>query len=113
MSKFTHDNTTGFSDADLELRNAAAVLGKIGGASETPAKTQASRENGKLGGRPIYQVRHCYPNPANNRRVGASNLTDATEELASMTGDGCSDLTKNGEMIATRDWDKKRISWIK
>lgn len=30
----------------------AAAMGKLGGATRTPAKAAASRENGKLGGRP-------------------------------------------------------------
>lgn len=30
----------------------AVALGKLGGARRTPAKAAASRENGKLGGRP-------------------------------------------------------------
>ena len=34
------------------IRKAAAILGKIGGSKTSEAKKRASRENGKLGGRP-------------------------------------------------------------
>jgi hypothetical protein len=36
----------------MNAKEAAAVLGKLGGKSTSPAKQQASRANGKLGGRP-------------------------------------------------------------
>lgn len=40
--------------------------GKLGGQSKSPAKQQASRENGRKGGRPPYQPKtglpcHCKP----------------------------------------------------
>ena len=35
-----------------ELSQAASFLGKLGGSAKTEAKARASRENGKLGGRP-------------------------------------------------------------
>jgi len=35
-----------------KLALAAAILGAAGGASRSPAKVRASRENGKKGGRP-------------------------------------------------------------
>jgi hypothetical protein len=53
------------------LSAAASALGKVGGASKSPAKSAASRENGRLGGRPplpvkieldgytLTQCRHC------------------------------------------------------
>lgn len=53
------------------LSSAASALGKVGGASKSPAKSAASRENGRLGGRPplpvkivldgytLTQCRHC------------------------------------------------------
>jgi len=34
------------------IAEAAAILGALGGASKSPAKAMASRENGKKGGRP-------------------------------------------------------------
>jgi hypothetical protein len=37
---------------EIETREAAAFLGRKGGASRSKAKQAASRENGKLGGRP-------------------------------------------------------------
>jgi hypothetical protein len=38
---------------ELELKNSNAVaLGKLGGQSKSPAKAEAARKNGKLGGRP-------------------------------------------------------------
>lgn len=37
---------------DEQVNQAAANLGKIGGRSKSTAKQQASRENGKKGGRP-------------------------------------------------------------
>ena len=35
-----------------DVSSAAAIMGKRGGQSTSPAKQRASRENGKLGGRP-------------------------------------------------------------
>jgi hypothetical protein len=37
---------------ESEKRRAAKTLGALGGSSRSEAKTKASRENGKLGGRP-------------------------------------------------------------
>ena len=42
------------------LSAAASALGKVGGASKSPAKSAASRENGRLGGRPPLPVRIEY-----------------------------------------------------
>ena len=39
------------------LSAAASALGKVGGASKSPAKSAASRENGRLGGRPPLPVK--------------------------------------------------------
>ena len=39
-------------DHSVELSQAASALGKLGGAAKTEAKANASRANGKLGGRP-------------------------------------------------------------
>lgn len=36
-----------------EITKAAATLGKLGGKSKSPAKQQASRANGRKGGRPL------------------------------------------------------------
>ncbi len=36
----------------IDVSSAAAIMGKKGGQSTSPAKQRASRENGKLGGRP-------------------------------------------------------------
>jgi hypothetical protein len=36
----------------MNIRKAAAALGKLGGKSKSSAKRRASRENGKRGGRP-------------------------------------------------------------
>ena len=47
------------------IRKAAATLGKIGGSKTSEAKKRASRENGKLGGRP-----RRFP------RVGKQSHTD-------------------------------------
>jgi hypothetical protein len=35
-----------------EKNPAAVTLGRMGGATKTPAKSEAARRNGKLGGRP-------------------------------------------------------------
>jgi len=35
-----------------EKNPAAVTLGRLGGAKKTPAKSEAARRNGKLGGRP-------------------------------------------------------------
>lgn len=39
-------------EREAKLSSAAAILGKAGGQSKSPAKVSASRSNGKLGGRP-------------------------------------------------------------
>ena len=39
-------------DRKAELSQAASAMGKLGGAAKTEAKSAASRENGKKGGRP-------------------------------------------------------------
>lgn len=36
----------------MKINEAARLMGKRGGAVKSPAKTKASRENGKKGGRP-------------------------------------------------------------
>lgn len=36
----------------ISVSEAAAVLGRLGGQSKSPAKVKAVRENGKRGGRP-------------------------------------------------------------
>lgn len=51
----------------FDLRTAAATLGRKGGAAKTPAKAEAIRKNGQLGGRPItvelnddgWSVKNC------------------------------------------------------
>jgi hypothetical protein len=43
------------SRVEAELSEAAAALGRRGGASRSDAKTKAARENGRLGGRPPVQ----------------------------------------------------------
>ena len=42
----------GFSSEMKEIKQAAAALGRKGGASKSAAKGKAARENGKKGGRP-------------------------------------------------------------
>ena len=37
---------------EIDPREAAKVLGRIGGRAKTPAKRESSRRNGRLGGRP-------------------------------------------------------------
>lgn len=39
------------------LQKAAATLGSLGGSKKTPAKSEASRLNGKKGGRPRNKTR--------------------------------------------------------
>jgi hypothetical protein len=46
----------------------AERLGAAGGRSRSKAKVAASRENGKLGGRPPKKMRHSYSAPARIRR---------------------------------------------
>jgi hypothetical protein len=43
-------------DKQISIFDAAATLGKIGGQSTSEQKISASRENGKLGGRPVYPI---------------------------------------------------------
>jgi hypothetical protein len=42
--------------ANTDIHNAAAALGRIGGASTSPAKRAASRSNGAKGGRPCTDL---------------------------------------------------------
>jgi hypothetical protein len=42
--------------ANQQIRNYFAALGQRGGSTKSQAKQLASRENGKLGGRPRKQV---------------------------------------------------------
>jgi hypothetical protein len=44
-----------------ESRLAAAILGRIGGKSTSDAKRRASKENGKLGGRPKKERQNKLP----------------------------------------------------
>jgi hypothetical protein len=37
---------------EMDAKEAAALLGKMGGSKRSDAKTRAARQNGKLGGRP-------------------------------------------------------------
>ena len=42
-----------FTDEQLQaIKSAASIIGKLGGMSRSDAKSNASRENGKKGGRP-------------------------------------------------------------
>ena len=66
-----------------------------------------------------YKIKHSYKNPRNNETVAFATKAEALEELRKMTSDaedgesvGTSTLTKSGEAVAFRDWNKSRISWI-
>ena len=41
---------------NTDIHNAAAALGRMGGASTSPAKRAASRANGTKGGRPAWRI---------------------------------------------------------
>lgn len=58
-----------------EISQAAALLGRKGGAARTPAKAQASRENGKKGGKEV------------------SNPDDTVTLLNPWTGAECQEMT--------------------
>jgi hypothetical protein len=47
-------------DEDLK-RQAAQLLGMLGGRAKSEAKTLAARENGKLGGRPRKEEKKAAP----------------------------------------------------
>jgi len=63
-----------------------------------------------------YLVRHYSANPRNNSSAEFSDKTAALEDLRKMTSDqansGTSSMFRNGELIAYRDWDKVRVSWV-
>jgi len=46
------ESIAGLLDIEFGVSQAASALGKIGGSAKTEAKSSASRENGKKGGRP-------------------------------------------------------------
>lgn len=54
MSKPTKNQSGGirFKDDGMSLSSAGSMLGQKGGHTTGPARAAASRENGKLGGRP-------------------------------------------------------------
>lgn len=45
---------------NADIHNAAAALGRMGGASTSPAKRAASRANGAKGGRPKTTEEDCF-----------------------------------------------------
>lgn len=53
-NNLTNPSGTGnLTDEQLRIvKQAASIIGKLGGTSRSDAKSKASRENGKLGGRP-------------------------------------------------------------
>ncbi len=61
-----------------------------------------------------YTIQHSHPNPRNNSTDFCASLDAAKTELLKMTGAGCSKLirTKDGKIMAWRDWDTSRISWM-
>lgn len=61
-----------------EISTAAAVLGRKGGASKSPAKTAAVRENGRRGGRKSALRRACENHYG---YVDATPGTDITSRL--------------------------------
>jgi hypothetical protein len=62
-----------------------------------------------------WEVRHYNSNPRNNNTELCDTKKDAIEEMKlyeSDDNDGCSILYRNDAIIARRDWNKKRVSWI-
>lgn len=53
-SDLTNPSDSGkFTDEQLQsIKYVASIIGKLGGMSRSDAKAKASKENGKLGGRP-------------------------------------------------------------
>lgn len=61
---------------NVEKNEAAVLLGKLGRAANSEAQKEASRLNGKEGGRPLkYQCRGCGASGANLvRKMGRKHL---------------------------------------
>lgn len=60
QSNSGHIPDFGLPRFDLQLRQAASVLGALGGKSTSPAKQAASRTNGRKGGRPLKRGSRSY-----------------------------------------------------
>ena len=61
-----------------------------------------------------YTVRHYHPNPRHNSSVGFDTKKEAIEELREMHSEdkGCSNLLMGEKVVAFRDWNKKKITWM-
>ncbi len=63
-----------------------------------------------------YTVKHYYSNPRNNRTVECTTKSAAWHEGKIMTADshrdGCSEILRNGEIIAKRYWNRKNMKPI-
>ena len=60
-----------------------------------------------------YTVKHCYSNPRNNRSVDCATRAEAFHEARQMTSgtnSGCSVVSRAGVVIASRCWNKSRLS---
>jgi hypothetical protein len=69
------------------IQKAASALGKIGGASKSPAKSAASRANGAKGGRPrkdSFAPDGQFPRQASNKDINA-NPTGKTSVFSALT----------------------------
>ena len=62
-----------------------------------------------------YRVRHYHLNPALNESLAFKTKKDAVTEMHIMSSDevagGCSYLYLNETLLATRNWNKDRVSW--
>ena len=59
-----------------------------------------------------WEVRHCWPNPSLNSRITFMNGSSAIREMQTMSGNGISILYRDSEIIASRQWQRKRIEWL-
>lgn len=68
------------------INKAAAILGSKGGSSKSERKVNASRENGKLGGRPVKasmaMLDNSIPEPSQELRQTVNELKAELAKLA-------------------------------
>ena len=83
----------------FEIKSAASALGRIGGASKSEAKTRASRDNGKKGGRPRNnRTPRCH-------RDGTVSYWSVYRQSFVSRADGISDE----ELAAMNQDDRERV----
>ena len=89
-----------------------AVATDTGAASFYPTSPEPGRNSRRQ--RENLTVRHYRTNPRNNTSHDFKTKSEAVAELRAYTSDergSNSHLEVGGKIIASRDWDKSRISW--